>query len=172
MICVKCQKEKLITDFPYRRERGTYRTNCKRCVAENMIERRIKLNPEHIFIPRSKGNPDARYSFDMKSVQSRIRIQNIPPRCDYDGCRNILPDQWQIKEKRKVVDYSYIKSKTGNYCDKWCQEMANPPKIHECKRCGEAVRPHYNAKKGTVCGWRALCDKCGAGYKRIAKITN
>jgi len=97
-----------------------------------------------------KTNPDLIY-LSPRDLH-RFRELNII-RCK--DCRSVLNEGVEAKWKNR------------GYCDEYCYEMSNPPKIHGCVKCGDSVesftykRDVGSHKKGAITHtYPKYCKNC------------
>lgn len=160
--CIKCLIEKPKTDFTFRRDRANtknaYTTVCKKCIAERA---RIKRNGTSEYKPRPATKewlkPDNRYIGFLYKLK-KLEIT----RCHY--CRKEI--------NKEYSPYTCPKPHKKNfYCDEWCKESDNPPRIVKCKGCGIAVNyKRFSNKSGRW--YNRYCEQpCCAHFKEGRKLS-
>lgn len=165
-ICNKCKQEKPESKFGMN---GKYRRNvCYDCRNSKHLSTKNKD------IKIKEYNP--RYTFDMNSVQNKIKIEPKPLRCAYELCKCIIP--LPDRRQQTVFANTSLSHRRGKeviyYCNSWCKEMAELDriKIRKCKKCDNSVSPIYNKKTGCIANWRVICDECSGRNKSDMSIKN
>ena len=64
-ICIKCEKEKPLSDFEFRKDKNSYRNICREC-RNNQRRNRYQLNKEDINEKRRKSYQDNKIEYNTK----------------------------------------------------------------------------------------------------------
>ena len=112
MICTKCNIEKPLTDFGFRKDTGRYRTQCKVC--ENEIKRQWAIkNKEKVILSRKKYEANNKELIKARREKYNLKRRNIV----YDLTSFQVCTKCNIS--KPLTDYAY--NNKSNYYDKMCK---------------------------------------------------
>ena len=117
-VCNKCGIEKPLTDFELRKDTGSYRNACKKCVG---IQHKKYLNEHKEYAERKKIKREENKAANLKYYEEhKNEIFNGKKVCNLCGCEKELNDFYYRKDEGRFTNY--------------------------CKQCKSMKQKEYDAK--------------------------